>query len=94
MKLFDELNDSNIVIYAAKHYYNLICMDAEEFYEDLNRFKYIKRLVNKYHESGNVSERLILNHMIVVFNVFDTKPTLRIMEYKFDEKQIHVRKPV
>ena len=93
MKLFDDLNDKTVVLYAAKHYYNPVCMDAEEFYEDLNRFKYIKRLVNRYQESGNISERLILNHLIVVFNVFDTKPTLRIMEYKFDDKQWEVLKP-
>lgn len=93
MKLFEKLNDDNLLLYAAKHYYNPTCIDPEEFYEDLNRFKYIKRLVNKYVDSGKISERLILNHLITVFNAFDIKPTLKIMEFKFDERQWEVLKP-
>lgn len=93
MQLFEKLNDDNLILYAAKQYYNPTCIDAEEFYEDLNRFKYIKRLVNKYIESGKISERLILNHLIIVFNAFDIKPTLKIMEFKFDERQWEVLKP-
>jgi len=93
MQLFDKLTDDNLLLYAAKQYYNPTCIDPEEFYEDLNRFKYIKRLVNKYLETGNISERLILNHMITVFNAFDIKPTLRILEFKFDERQWEVLKP-
>ena len=93
MQLFDKLTDDNLLLYAAKYYYNPTCIDPEEFYEDLNRFKYIKRLVNKYLETGNISERLILNHMITVFNAFDIKPTLKILEFKFDERQWEVLKP-
>tara|TARA_B100000123_G_scaffold250976_1_gene210275 strand:- start:913 stop:1281 length:369 start_codon:yes stop_codon:yes gene_type:complete len=93
MKLFEKLNDDNLLLYAAKYYYNPTCIDPEEFYEDLNRFKYIKRLVNKYIDSGKISERLILNHMITVFNAFDIKPTLKIMEFKFDDRQWEVLKP-
>ena len=93
MQLFEKLNDDNLILYAAKQYYNPTCIDAEEFYEDLNRFKYIKRLVNKYIESGKISERLILNHLIIVFNALDIKPTLKIREFKFDERQWEVLKP-
>ena len=93
MQLFEKLNDDNLLLYAAKYYYNPTCIDPEEFYEDLNRFKYIKRLVNKYIDSGKISERLILNHMITVFNAFDIKPTLKIMEFKFDDRQWEVLKP-
>ena len=93
MQLFDKLTDDNLLLYAARYYYNPTCIDPEEFYEDLNRFKYIKRLVNKYLETGNISERLILNHMITVFNAFDIKPTLRILEFKFDGRQWEVLKP-
>ena len=93
MQLFEKLNDDNLLLYAAKYYYNPTCIDPEEFYEDLNRFKYIKRLVNKYIDSGKISERLILNHLIIVFNAFDIKPTLKIMEFKFDERQWEVLKP-
>ena len=64
-----ELSDDNLFIYAAKNYYNPKFIDAEEFTEDLNRFKYIKRLCNRYIETGTLAERLVLNHLIVVFNV-------------------------
>ena len=93
MQLFDKLTEDNLLLYAAKQYYNPTCIDPEEFYEDLNRFKYIKRLVNKYLETGKISERLILNHMITVFNAFDIKPTLKILEFKFDGRQWEVLKP-
>lgn len=93
MQLFDEVNDENFILFAARHYYNPKCIDVEEFYEDLNRFKYIKRLLNRYIESGRLAERLILNHVIVVFNAFDVKPTLKMLEYKLDERQWEVIKP-
>jgi len=93
MLLFEQLTDENLLIYAAKHYTNPRCIDAEEFYEDLNRIKYIKRLLNKYEESGNISERLILNHLIVFFNVFGIEPALNMLEFKLDDKYWPVIKP-
>ena len=90
---FTEVTEENLLLYAAKNYDNPLGASSEDFYEDLKRIKYIKRLVNRYIGYGELSERLILNHLIVVFNVFDTKPTLRIMEYKFDDKQWEVLKP-
>ena len=93
MLVFEQLTDENLLIYAAKHYTNPRCIDAEEFYEDLNRIKYIKRLLNKYEESGNISERLILNHLIVFFNVFGIEPALNMLEFKLDDKYWPVIKP-
>jgi len=93
MLLFEQLTDENLLIYAAKHYTNPRCIDAEEFYEDLNRIKYIKRLLNKYEESGKISERLILNHLIVFFNVFGIEPSLNMLEFKLDSKYWPVIKP-
>lgn len=80
------LTDENLFIYAAKHYYNPKYIDAEEFYEDIKRFKYIKRLLNRYEETGKLSERLILNHLIVVFNVFGIEAGLKILEFKLENK--------
>jgi hypothetical protein len=80
-------------LYAAKNYYNPICVDAEEFMEDLNRFKYIKRLINKYFETGSLSERLLLNHLIVVYNVFGIEAANRILELKLDKHHWTVIKP-
>lgn len=88
-----ELTEENLFIYAAKHYYNPKFIDAEEFYEDLKRFKYIKRLLNRYEETGKISERLILNHLITVFNVFGIQPALKILELKLDKQHWSMIKP-
>jgi len=94
MKLFDELTEETFLLFAARHYYNPKCIDADEFFEDIKRFKYIKRLINKYFESGNLSVNLLLNHIVVVFNVFDIGPGLKLLEYKFDKKYWTVIKPI
>ena len=87
------LTEQNMLLYAAKHYYNPRFSDIEEFNEDLKRFKYIKRLVNRYIENGVLSERLILNHLIILFNVFDIEPALNMLEIKLDDRQWTVVKP-
>lgn len=87
------LNEKNLLLYAAKHYYNPRFSDIEEFHEDLKRFKYIKRLVNRYLDNGVLTERLILNHLIVIFNVFGIEPSLQMLEVKLDEKHWPVIKP-
>ena len=93
MLIFNELTEDNLFLYAAKHYYNPQFSDIEEFYEDLKRFKYIKRLVNRYLETDELADRLILNHLIVVFNVFGIEAGLNILELKLDEKHWPVIKP-
>ena len=93
MKLFETLEDSNILLYAAKHYYKPNVIDADEFYDDLKRFMYLKRLLNRYHNTGELSERLILNHLIVIFNVFDIKPSLKMLEYHMENKYWSAIKP-
>ena len=90
---FFEINEENLELYAAKHYYNPKFIDVEEFKEDLNRFKYIKRLLNKYEEGGDLSERLILNHLIVVFNTFGIEAALKILELKVNKFHWPILKP-
>ena len=68
--IFDDLNDDNFLMYAMREYNNMQCTDIEEFYDDLKKIKYIKRLFNQYHTEGTLKERLILNHLIVFYNVF------------------------
>ena len=87
------LNDSNILLYAAKHYYNPTFSDIEEFNEDLKRFKYIKRLINRYLDQNNLGDRLLMNHIIVVFNVFGIEPALNILRVKLDKRHWPVIKP-
>lgn len=91
--LEDNLNENNILLYAAKHYYNPTFSDIEEFHEDLKRFKYIKRLVNRYLNDDVLTERLILNHLIIIFNVFGIEPALNMLEVKLDEDHWPVIKP-
>lgn len=93
MMIFDELTEENVLLYAAKAYYKPQFSDIEEFYEDLKRFKYIKRLVNRYLEHEELAERLILNHLIVIFNSFGIEPALNILKLKLDDRHWPVVKP-
>jgi hypothetical protein len=88
-----QLTNKNLILFAAKHYYNPKCIDSEEFFEDLKRFKYLLRLMNRYRDTGVLSERLILNHLIVIFNVFGYDAGLDILELKIDVDQWTVLKP-
>ena len=84
MKLFNELNNANFDLYAANHYTNGQCLDAEEFYDDVAKFKYVVRLLRRYRETGIVQERLILNHIITIYNVFEMAAANRMIFYKVD----------
>lgn len=70
------VNEDNFVVHAAKHYDNPQCYDTEEFLDDLKRFKYIKRLFNRFEITGDLKERLILNHIMVLYNVFGDEATV------------------
>ena len=93
MLIFNELTEDNLFLYAAKHYDNPTFSDVDEFYEDLKRFKYIKRLVNRYLDNNDLGERLILNHLIVVFNALGIEAGLNILKLKLDERHWPVIKP-
>jgi hypothetical protein len=93
MKLFETLDESTFLIFAAKHFYNPTCIDADEFHEDIKRFKYIKRLINRHVNGGKLSVHLILNHLIVIFNVFGNNAGLKMLEYKIEPKDWSVIKP-
>ena len=95
MKIFDDVNEDNLVLFAARNYYNPKCIDVDEFYEDLNRIKYVKRLVNRYlgREDKKLSVRLILNHIVIIFNVFGIEAATKIMRLKFDNRNWSIIKP-
>lgn len=78
----ERLDPSNFLLYAAKHYDNPQCFDTIEFYEDLKKFKYIKRLLNRYVEDNDLKERLILNHIVVLFNLFGAHAAIRMLFLK------------
>ena len=83
--IFDDLNDENFSMYAMKEYNDIQCTDIEEFYDDLKKIKYIKRLFNIYKNTGQLKERLILNHLIVFYNVFPVQSGTRILFYKIEK---------
>lgn len=85
---FDMLTEDNYLLYAMKVYDNPQCKDVEEFYEDVNRIKYLKRLFKKYKSTGILRERLILNHLIIFTNVFGIEATSRILFSRL-EKELH-----
>lgn len=91
--VFNTLTEENLLLFAARNYYNPKCTHIDEFYEDLKRFKYIKRLINRYQETGKLSERLILNHVTISFNVFGIDAGLKILELKLSKDQWPVIKP-
>lgn len=82
---FDELNDSNVLLYAAKCYDKPNCIDSE-FDEDYKRIRYIKRLLHRYRISGEIKERLVLNHLVITQNVFGVESSTRMLFLRIDPK--------
>lgn len=82
---FDELNEENFIMYAIKHYDNPGCNGIVEFNDDLKRFKYLKRLFRKGTRGEELKERLILNHIIVLYNLFGNIAATRMLFYKIDQ---------
>ena len=78
----DDLNEANALLYAAKHYDNPHFFDTIEFYEDLSRFKYLKKLFSRYEETGDLNERLVLNHLTIIYNVFGVEVATRMLFFK------------
>lgn len=90
--MFEVLNDSNFVLYAAKFYDNPSCESYEEFENDLNRIRYIKKLLKKYEKDGELKERLILNHLIILYNVFTPSACTRMLCFRL-HSQLEYLKP-
>jgi len=84
-KLFDELTSQNFELFAAKYYTNKRCLTMDEFYSDLSTFKYIVRLLRRYRDSGKLQEKLLLNHIILIYNVFEIHAATRMLFFRVDE---------
>ena len=89
--MFDDLNEDNFVIYAMKCYTAPNCI-MSEFEGDIKRTKYLKRLFRRYKVTKSLKERLILNHIILLNNVFGPEPTSRILFYRIDERDYDILK--
>ena len=73
--IFNELNEDNFLLFAIKNYENPQAVTKEDFEKDLNHFKYIKRLLKRYKKSGELKTHLILNHFIILYNIFGEATT-------------------
>jgi len=93
MNLFDDLNEKNYVHFAMKYYVNIQCTSVDEFNEDLNKIKYVKRLFNRFLETGELRINLIMNHLIVIYNVFETEAATRMLFFKVEKKFYSILKP-
>tara|TARA_Y100001951_G_scaffold82221_1_gene70606 strand:+ start:197 stop:565 length:369 start_codon:yes stop_codon:yes gene_type:complete len=85
---FSELTNGNYMMFALLHYDNPHCKDITEFFEDIKRLHYIRRLFKRYHDDSVLKERLIINHLVTFYNVFENKAATRILFYKV-EKEYH-----
>ena len=90
--MFD-LNDESFLIYAAKHYDRPHILQSE-FEDDLARIKYIKRLLRKYRQTDDFKERLVLNHIIILSNVFGVHSTVNMLFFKIDEEDYPALKTI
>lgn len=90
---FDDISENNIELYCMKYYDNPQCIGTEDYRDDMKRFKYLKRLLNHYLTTRELKQRLILNHLIMIYNLFDNEAATRILFYKIDENSWQVLKP-
>lgn len=81
-----ELNEENFIMYAIKHYDNPHCKGMDEFLDDLKRFKYLKRLFRKYNAGLDLKERLILNHLVVIYNLFGVEAATKMLFFKIEKR--------
>lgn len=89
--MIENLCDDNFLIYAMKAYDKPNCI-MSEFEEDLKRIKYVKRLMKRYRLTGDLKERLILNHLIILANVFGVEASVRMLFYRFDREDFDILK--
>ena len=83
--MFETLTKDNLILFAIKHYQNPSCEGINEFYDDMKRFKYLKRLFKKFSKTGILKERLIMNHIIVLANVFGPEAVKVLLFFKIDQ---------
>ena len=84
--MFNDLTEDNYILYAMKYYDNPQCVSEQDFHNDLKILKYIKRLLNRYNKTGNIKERLMINHLIMLGNIFPIEVLNRILFLKLPEQ--------
>ena len=81
---FDYVNDNNFMMFAIKHYDSPSCTGETEFREDLSRIRSIGRSFSRYKKTGKINERLVLNHLIVLYNVFEAQAMTKMLAFKLN----------
>ena len=89
---FSTLTPENINMFAMKHYDNTSCVDEQEFLDDMKRFKYLKRLFRKYDTSKDLKMRLIINHIIILANVFGVDAATSLLFFKIEREHWSILK--
>ena len=84
--MFEKITSDNVMMFAIKYYDNPQCEGEKEFYDDMKKFKYIKRLLRKYDDSGVLKERLLLNHIIVLNNLFGPEACVTLLLFKIQKE--------
>ena len=84
--MYENITSENVMMFAIKHYDNPQCEGEKEFYDDMKKFKYIKRLLRKYDDSSVLKERLLLNHIIVLNNLFGPEACVTLLLFKVQKK--------
>ena len=84
--MYEKITADNVNMFAIKHYDNPQCEGEKEFYDDMKKFKYIKRLLRKYKETGVLKERLLLNHIIVLNNLFGPEACVTLLLFKIQKE--------
>ena len=84
--MYEKITSENVMMFAIKHYDNPQCEGDREFYDDMKRFKYIKRLLRKHKDTGILKERLLLNHIIVLNNLFGTEACVTLLLFKIQKE--------
>ena len=90
--MYEKITSENVMMFAIRHYNNPQCEGEKEFQDDLKRFKYIKRLLRKYYETGILKQRLRLNHFIVLNNVFGADACATLLLFKIQKEYWSVLK--
>lgn len=83
--MYENLTNENFILFASKYYTNSHCIDILEFHDDLKRIRYIKRLFKKFKETGELKERLIINHLMILYNSFEPRAMTRMLLFKLEE---------
>ena len=84
--MYEKITSENVMMFAIKHYDNPQCEGEREFYDDMKRFKYIKRLLRKHKDTGVIKERLLLNHIIILKNLFGAEACVTLLLFKIQKE--------